>query len=126
VSQKWAERLVLIGNFKNLQKFRLKLDDIFKQGYEYLVFLSDYCAKDIAHQIRNTNTEPDEDWIREGTDPSVSENYSHFLVTPYSLIIKFLSYQVAPGAAGDFSVRIPYNLIMDNINPDSIINEIIK
>jgi len=113
-------------NYDIVNNKMLKLDDIFKPEYEYLVFLSDYCTKDIARQIRNTDTEPEEDWIREGTDPSVSENYSHFLITPDSLIIKFLSYQVAPGAAGDFSVKIPYDLIMDNINPDSIITEIIK
>ena len=63
--------------------------------------------------------------IRQGTEPSVAENYSQFLITPDSLIIKFLSYQVAPGAAGDFSVKIPYDLIEDNINPESIIPKIL-
>ena len=72
------------------------------------------------------DVQPDFEWIKKGTDPVFEDNYSQFLVTPEGLIIKFLAYQVAPGAAGDLSVKIPYVLFKENINPASIIYKIVK
>ena len=67
--------------------------------------------------------EPDKQWLEDGTDPSYIDNFTNFLVTPSELIIKFPAYQVAPYAAGDFTVNIPYEEFEGNLNPESIIRD---
>jgi len=104
----------------------IELEDIFKPEFDYMAFLSEFCYKDIVNQLENMDVQPDFEWIKKGTDPVFEDNYSQFLVTPEGLIIKFLAYQVAPGAAGDLSVKIPYVLFKENINPASIIYKIVK
>ena len=87
----------------------LELGDIFNPDSDYLAYISGYCRQDLEKQMLFMQTEPDNDWINEGTDPAVLQNYSRFLLGPEGLIIRFEAYQVAPGAAGDFSVLIPYS-----------------
>jgi hypothetical protein len=50
----------------------------------------------------------DEEWIGDGTDPSYTDTFTDWLISTRGLIIKFPAYQVAPYAAGDFTVVIPY------------------
>ncbi len=82
--------------------------ELFKTEYDHLKFISDYCRNDLENQQRKTGFDPYISWINQETDPLNKDNFSNYLLTNESLIIKFLSYQVAPGAAGDFSVLIPY------------------
>ncbi|MBN1298581.1 MAG: DUF3298 and DUF4163 domain-containing protein, partial [Actinobacteria bacterium] len=91
----------------------LSLADVFKKGFDYFSFLSDYCFEDLKNQVKSSGDEPDTDWIKAGTDPAFEENFSNFLLTPQGLVIKFPAYQVGPGAAGDFSVLIEYD---ENMN----------
>jgi len=96
-------------NFDLENNTLLELGDIFNPGSDYLAYISGYCRQDLEKQMLAMQTEPDKDWINEGTGPAVLQNYSRFLLGPEGLIIRFEAYQVAPGAAGDFSVLIPYD-----------------
>ena len=59
-----------------------------------------------------------EDMIKPGVDPSVPENFARFILTADSLIIIFDQYQVGPGAAGSYNVRIGYEKFAELINED--------
>ncbi len=93
------------------------LEDLFEPGYDYGRTISEYCRTDLARQMQERGFEPDEGWIEDGTDPHNADNFANFLITPYRLIIKFPAYQVAPYAAGDFSVAIPYDQFEGFIGP---------
>lgn len=95
-------------NFDLKNNELITLEDIFKPGFDYLTFISEYCRVELKNQMRAMGFEPDQEWIEEGTNPENKENFSNYLLTPEGLVIKFLTYQVAPNAAGDFSVLIPY------------------
>ncbi len=111
----------------DLEKMSLvDLGDLFADGYDYLIMISDYCREDLAEQINERDFELDAQWLEEGTDPGNINNFTNFLVTPSELIIKFPVYQVAPYAAGDFTVNIPYDEFEGNLNPESIIGDYIK
>lgn len=99
----------------------LVVNDIFVARYDYLSIISEYCRENLTKQINDRGFEPDTQWLENGTDPSHMDNFTNFLVTPSELIIKFLAYQVAPYAAGDFAVNIPYEEFEGNLNPKSII-----
>jgi hypothetical protein len=106
----------------NLAKMSLvDLGDLFADGYDYLSMISDYCREDLTRQINDRDFEPDMQWLEEGTDPGNTDNFINFLVTPSELIIKFPAYQIAPYAAGDFTVSIPYEEFKGNLNPGGIL-----
>jgi len=108
----------------DLEKMSLvELGDLFTAGYDYLGIISEYCREDLARQINDRDFEPDIQWLENGTDPDNIDNFTNFLVTPSELIIKFPAYQVAPYAAGDFTVNIPYEEFEGNLNPESIIGK---
>ena len=104
-------------NFDLKENKLLTLSDIFLPGFESLLYLSDYCFVDLKKQISEMGMEPDEEWIRKGTDPTILENFANFLITSEGLVIKILPYQAAPGAAGDFSVKIEYEKLKSFIKP---------
>jgi hypothetical protein len=111
----------------DLEKMSLvDLGDLFADGYDYLSMISDYCREDLIRQMNERDYELDAQWLEEGTDPGNIDNFTNFLVTPSELIIKFQAYQVAPYAAGDFTVNIPYDTFEGNLNPESIIGDYIK
>jgi len=106
----------------DLEKMSLvELEELFVAGYDYLSIISEYCRENLTKQINDRGFEPDKQWLEDGTDPDYMNNFTNFLVTPSELIIKFLAYQVAPYAAGPFTVNIPYEEFEGNLNPKSII-----
>ena len=106
----------------DLEKMQLiDLEDIFIQGFDYREFISKYCREDLKKQMQDISFEPDEDWIADGTDPDYLDTLTNYLITSESIIMKFQAYQVAPYAAGDFSVDIPYSLFYDYIDPESVV-----
>jgi len=108
----------------DLEKMSLvELEELFAAGYDYLDMISEYCREDLAKQINDRGFEPDMQWLEAGTDPDYAANFTNFLITPSGLIIKFLAYQVAPYAAGDFAVNIPYEEFKGNLNPESMIGK---
>jgi len=110
-------------NFDLGKSSMIGLEDIFMPGYDYASVMSEYCRSDLALQMQERGFDVDMDWIKEGTDPDRSSNFMNFLVTPEGLLIKFPAYQVAPYAAGDFSVIIGYDCFEGFISPDSPVNE---
>ena len=95
-------------NYDLVNNKEINLSDIFKPGSDYLKFLSDYCFEDIKRQNSLMGMDSMEDMIKPGVDPSVPENFARFVLTADSLIIIFDQYQVGPGAAGSYHVRIGY------------------
>jgi len=65
--------------------------------------------------------QPDEKWIKDGTDLDHTDTLTNFLIASYGIIMKFPAYQVAPYATGDFSVTIPYNQFEGFIGTDSVV-----
>jgi hypothetical protein len=59
-----------------------------------------------------------EDMIKPGVDPLMPENFERFLLAADSLAIRFDQYQVGPGAAGSYTVRIGYEKLKDLIDED--------
>jgi hypothetical protein len=111
----------------DLEKMSLvELGDLFISGYDYLYTISEYCREDLSRQINDKDFEPDTQWLEEVTDPDDADNFINFLVAPSELIIKFQAYQVAPYAAGYFTVNIPYEEFEGNLNPEGIIGDYIK
>lgn len=102
----------------DLEKNRvIGLEDLFGSGYDYAGAISEYCRGDLTEQMQKMGLEPDLEWIEEGTDPKNMDNFTSFLVTPRGLVMKFPAYQIAPYAAGDFSVVIPYGRLEGFIGP---------
>jgi hypothetical protein len=91
------------------------LDDLFKQGSNYLSFLSTYTAKAVALQLGDAGTK---EVIAAGTAPK-AENFKSYMVTPRGLVIIFDPYQVAAYAAGPQKVTIPWDAT-DIFSPDSV------
>ncbi len=108
-------------NFDLKKMSLVEMKDLFVAGYDYLGTISEYCREDLVKQMNDWGFEPDKQWLEEGTDPANMDNFANFLVTPSELIIKFPAYQVAPYAAGDFTVNIPYEEFEGDLNPESII-----
>ena len=86
------------------------LEDLFKNGSDYLTVLSDYAAQDLINQIKNGQYDSDEQFVREGTKPT-AENFSVFTVEKEGLVIHFNNYQVGPYSAGQAEVVVPYSLL---------------
>lgn len=101
------------------------LDDLFRPGFDYLKFLSDYCFEDLKIQMQmdEQNFLPEISWIKEGSAP-IRENYSNILITKEAIIVKFLPYQVASYAAGEFTVSIPYSQFEEHIDKKGIASHI--
>lgn len=87
----------------------LELGDLFEEGYDHMGAISEYCRMDLIYQMQDRGFLPDEEWIEDGTDPSYTDTFTGWLISPRGLIIKFPAYQVGPYAAGDFTVVIPYD-----------------
>ncbi|MHB8280871.1 MAG: RsiV family protein [Candidatus Humimicrobiaceae bacterium] len=112
-------------NYNLANNREIKLPDLFKPGFDYLKFVSDYTINDIKNQILARGGMPDETWIKEGAGPK-EINFQTFVLSKDSLIIKLGQYQVAAYAEGLFNVIIPYLGFKDNINPESVISGFLK
>lgn len=105
-------------NYDLASNKEINLSDIFKPGSDYLNFLSDYCLEDIRRQNALMGMDSIEDMVKSGVDPLIPENFARFLLSADSLIIRFDQYQVGPGAAGSYNVRIGYEKFTELLNKD--------
>jgi hypothetical protein len=105
-------------NYDLVNNKEINLSDIFKPGSDYLKFLSDYCFEDIKKQNTQMGMDSMEDMIKSGVDPLMPENFARFALASDSLIIRFDQYQVGPGAAGSYNVRIGYEKFTELISGD--------
>ncbi|OQA21424.1 MAG: Peptidoglycan-N-acetylmuramic acid deacetylase PdaC [Actinobacteria bacterium ADurb.Bin346] len=105
--------VMLNYDLKNYSKIELK--NIFKPGFDYVSFISDYCIEDVKSQNRQMGFEPDEKWIKEGASAN-EENFRNFVLNDDELIIIFDPYEVAPYAAGSVFVKIPFDRFRENID----------
>jgi hypothetical protein len=105
-------------NFSIQENRILDLGDLFEEEYDYMGAISEYCRMDLIYQMQDRGFMPDEEWIEDGTDPSYTDTFTSWLISPRGLVIKFPAYQVGPYAAGDFTVLIPYK----SLNISSIKN----
>lgn len=111
----------------DLEKMSLiELEELFVAGYDYPAVISEYCRENLTKQLIDREYGLDEEWLEDGTDTNYTDTFTNFLVTPSELIIKFPAYQIAPYAAGDFTVNIPYAEFEGNLNPESMIGDYIK
>ena len=88
----------------------MELSDLFEPGYDHMGAISQYCRMDLIYQMQDRGFMPDEECIEDGTDPSYTDTFTSWLISPRGLMIKFPAYQAGPYAAGDFTVVIPYEV----------------
>ncbi|MEA2016739.1 MAG: DUF3298 and DUF4163 domain-containing protein [Actinomycetota bacterium] len=108
-------------NFDLEKMEQVEMGELFVSDYDCYNLISGYCRESLGAQIKERGFEIDNQLLKNGTDPDFPDNFKNFIVSPYGLIIKFPAYQVAPYAAGSFTVNIPYSEFEDNIDPDSLI-----
>jgi hypothetical protein len=85
-----------------------ELQDLFKEGSNYEMVLSDIIGK----QIKNN---PKYSYVFSDNYNRIREN-QHFYISKDALYIYFYPYEIAPYAAGFPTFKIPYEDIMDIIN----------
>jgi hypothetical protein len=105
-------------NYDTLDGKEIMLRDIFRPGFDYLNFISDFSINDLKKQMLEMGGSYDEDWLIEGAGPD-EDNFRIYALSKDSLVIKFAEYQVAPYVFGTFNVKIPYANFLEEINPDS-------
>ena len=94
-----------------LEKNKLTLDDFFNNNY-YLERISSYAIEDLLGYEY-----ADEAWIKDGAGEK-QENYEKFIVSENAFIFYFPPYQVAPYAAGEKQVILPFSEIKDYLSED--------
>jgi hypothetical protein len=93
----------------DLQESRpLLLKDLFVSEDRILQIIADYCENELRSK--------DELLFEEGVQPTAS-NYKNWVITEQGLLIVFDPYQVAPGAVGTLKVTVPWEILLDEINP---------
>ncbi|MCL4377751.1 MAG: DUF3298 and DUF4163 domain-containing protein [Actinobacteria bacterium] len=113
-------------NFDVAGKKKLELKDLFKENFDYLKFISDFCIQDIKKQNQEIGGGGSDDkWIYEGAGPDIN-NFKTFLLTRNALVIMFDPYQVEPYAWGIVEVHIPYSSFMNSLKMDSAISELLQ
>jgi len=98
----------------NLDKSgEITLDKFFNVSQEeYLSRISDLALIDLVKQSENLDISLDPGMLESGTEPKL-ENFSNFNLTESGVAFNFDQYQIAPYAAGEFHVIIPYEEISD-------------
>jgi hypothetical protein len=91
----------------------LKLADIFKSNENYLQFISQYCADDLARQ-HGVNEFLSKDYL----EPKV-KNYQSWDITKEGLRIHFDACTVFACSYGKQVVAIPFTILRDKLNPNS-------
>ena len=85
----------------------IDIEDLFDPGADYLHALQ-AAAKPAITQKLQAEDAYIPDFVDQGTAPK-AVNYSSFTLRKDKLTIIFNQYQVAPGAAGDSSIEIPFS-----------------
>lgn len=101
---------VLVVNFIN--GHRVELSDLFVSGSDYLKPIADYCYKHFM-----TKQFSDQNWIQDGTKPTV-ENYNTWFFTQKGIAIVFNSYQVAAYVYGEQEVPVSLSIFTSMIKPE--------
>lgn len=91
----------------------IDLEDLFISGSDPLATIFPIVQADLAAQM---GSGADLTWINSGTGTNF-DNYASFVLTDTALIFYFPPYQVAPYAAGAFSVEVPLSGIRAIFRP---------
>ncbi len=95
---------------------RMDLADFFIENSNFLERISAYSVN-----LLMQNQFADEEWIRGGAGESL-DNFRRFVIAENSFIFYFPPYQVAPYAAGESQVIVPFSELKDVLSP-SIFND---
>ncbi|MDD5569258.1 MAG: DUF3298 domain-containing protein [Candidatus Pacebacteria bacterium] len=107
-------------NFDLQEKRKLIFSNLFDPGSDYLKRISEIAINDLK-----SRQDSELSFIDEGAGPD-ENNFKSFFITDTSLIFYFPPYQVAPYAAGEQKVEIPFAEIKGILNPSlfgSVIGE---
>ena len=105
----------------------LKLAELFQPGSKYLQTISAYCMQALKKQAQGQGDYAmmDEDWIKKGAGPDLS-NYENWTITKKGLRITFDPYQVAAYAAGPQQVSVSYSALKEIIKTDGPLGQFVK
>lgn len=95
-------------NYDKLKNKIIKIDDIINN--KALLDISRESRRQLLSDKNIGHDQNSLEMLTSGTTPN-SENFKNFVFTDKGIVIYFEQYQVAPYAAGSFSVLIPYNLL---------------
>jgi hypothetical protein len=87
---------------------QLRLDDLFKPGSKYLVFISNHCTDQIS---RRTGLEVKAEALK-----PASENFANWQITPSGVTFSFLTCQVIDCKEGDINVEISFDELKALLN----------
>lgn len=91
---------------------------LFKDNSNYMKVISDYCIEELCKQLNIDDINSLEyKSVTEGAGPKI-DNYKLFNVTPQGITVTFEEYQVGPYSMGQQNVSIPYDNILDILNPN--------
>ncbi len=94
----------------------IKLPDFFKPESNYLEAISEFAENELLEKFKDEN-ELLKEMIKSGTAPK-TENYEKVGISEDGLIIIFDPYRVVPYALGPQEVKIPYENLKEQIDPD--------
>jgi len=101
-------------NYDVKNKREVTLDSLFNGTKSYLEKISKYSVNDLKNQLQmESNSLPNMAMLEEGTAP-IKNNFSRFTVATNSVTFYFEEYQVAPYAAGQKEVIIPFSYIINS------------
>jgi len=95
----------------------VSLENLFLPGADYLAVIASFCKGQLSSR--------DIAYFEEGADPTV-ENYRNWNISEAGLLISFDPYQVAAYAAGPQTVLIPYEELVDLIDPQGPLGDLVK
>jgi hypothetical protein len=102
----------------------IKLAELFKPDADYLKFLSEYAIAELK-KPRKDYEPVDDEWLRTGAGPD-DENYSTWNLTRKGLMITFDHYAVAPYAAGEQTVIVPFAKLKQIARADGALAKLAK
>ncbi|MGE3920849.1 MAG: RsiV family protein [Gammaproteobacteria bacterium] len=99
-------------NYDLNQNKSLSLSDLFKDKPNFLELIADYCKKQLENSAIAQYSDPA--WITKGTAAN-EKNYDNWSLTPKGLLFTFDTYQVAAYVAGQPTILIPYNELINKM-----------
>ena len=94
----------------------IEVSDFFKSESNYLEAISEFAENELLEKFKDEN-ELLREMIKSGT-AAEAENYRNVGISEDGLIIIFDPYRVAPYALGPQEVKIPYENLKEQIDPD--------